>query len=62
MVIEDPTQIRISQVSLTVLSKSAFEDALKYSIDLSGHIASHGGFHESSGLSHLSDLSVSNIV
>jgi hypothetical protein len=52
VVIEDPTQIRISQVSLTVLSKSAFEDALKYSIDFSGHIASHGGFNESSGLCH----------
>lgn len=45
LVIEDPTQIRISEVSLTILSKSAFEDALKFSIDIKGHLEAHGGFN-----------------
>jgi hypothetical protein len=31
-------------VSITPVGKSAFEDALKYSIKTTSHIQSHGGF------------------
>mmetsp|Transcript_34845 Transcript_34845/g.56396 ORF Transcript_34845/g.56396 Transcript_34845/m.56396 type:complete len:1266 (+) Transcript_34845:242-4039(+) len=43
-VIDDPLHVRIFNVGLTTVCKTAFEDAVKYSIDMNGHLDTHGGF------------------
>lgn len=42
--VDDPTQVRIVDISISPVSKSSFEDALAYSISTEGHIQAHGGF------------------
>eukprot|EP00026_Physarum_polycephalum_P004976 Phypoly_transcript_05002.p1 GENE.Phypoly_transcript_05002~~Phypoly_transcript_05002.p1 ORF type:complete len:656 (+),score=116.94 Phypoly_transcript_05002:227-1969(+) len=43
-VVDDPTQIRVCNISTTFCSKSAIEDSIKYSIDVQGQVATTGGF------------------
>eukprot|EP01113_Clastostelium_recurvatum_P006054 TRINITY_DN1273_c0_g1_i1.p1 TRINITY_DN1273_c0_g1~~TRINITY_DN1273_c0_g1_i1.p1 ORF type:complete len:1247 (+),score=506.54 TRINITY_DN1273_c0_g1_i1:76-3741(+) len=43
-VVDDPTQLRIDEVSITTIAHSTFNDSLKYAIDLQGALGAHGGF------------------
>eukprot|EP00743_Colponemidia_sp_Colp-15_P006324 GILK01006803.1.p1 GENE.GILK01006803.1~~GILK01006803.1.p1 ORF type:complete len:1005 (+),score=180.37 GILK01006803.1:96-3110(+) len=42
--VDAPTQITINEISNTICSRSAVEQAFKYKINLSGHEDTHGGF------------------
>ncbi|KAL6072248.1 hypothetical protein QOT17_005629 [Balamuthia mandrillaris] len=42
--VDDPTQLRIQDISITTVGKASFEDALKYAISTEGQIEAHGGF------------------